>query len=68
VEKETGVKGKKVLILVEDLYQDLELWYPKLRLTEEGAEVTVAGPRKGEYKGNYILDTTGGLWYNGCIR
>lgn len=51
MEKETGVKGKKVLILVEDLYQELELWYPKLRLTEEGAEVTVAGPRKGEYKG-----------------
>jgi protease I len=45
------LEGKKVLILADDLYQDLELWYPKLRLTEEGAEVTVAGPKKGEYRG-----------------
>jgi protease I len=51
VEEKTGLKGKKVLILVEDLYQDLELWYPRLRLTEEGAQVTMAGPRKGEYRG-----------------
>jgi len=45
------LEGKRVLILTEDLYQDLELWYPRLRLTEEGAEVTVAGPKKGEYRG-----------------
>jgi protease I len=45
------LEGKKVLILADDLYQDLELWYPKLRLTEEGAEVTLAGPKKGEYRG-----------------
>lgn len=51
MEEETGVKGKKVLILVEELYQDLELWYPRLRLIEGGAEVTVAGPKKGEYRG-----------------
>lgn len=31
-------------MLVDDLYEDLELWYPKLRLIESGASVTVAGP------------------------
>ncbi len=35
--------GRRVLILVGDDYEDLELWYPKLRLIEAGAVVTVAG-------------------------
>ena len=39
--------GKSVLILVGDIYEDLELWYPKLRLIEAGASVTVAGPDEG---------------------
>jgi protease I len=41
--------GKKVLIFVGDIYEDLELWYPKLRLIEAGAKVTVAG-EKAEHK------------------
>jgi protease I len=39
------LSGKHFLILVGDVYEDLELWYPKLRLIEAGAGVTVAGPR-----------------------
>lgn len=35
--------GKRILIQVADTYEDLELWYPKLRMIEGGAEVTVAG-------------------------
>jgi protease I len=31
-------------MFVDDVYEDLELWYPKLRLIEAGAEVVVAGP------------------------
>ncbi len=38
--------GKRVLMFVEDMYEDLELWYPRLRLMEEGAEVVVAAPDK----------------------
>ncbi len=38
-----SVIDKKVAILVEDLYEDLELWYPYYRLREEGAEVHLVG-------------------------
>ena len=41
---DTPLKGKRILIIVGDIYEDLELWYPKLRLIEAGAEVIVAGP------------------------
>ena len=36
--------GKQFLMFLDDVYEDLELWYPKLRLIEAGASVTVAGP------------------------
>lgn len=39
------LNGCRVLMFVGDIYEDLELWYPKLRLEEAGASVTVAGPR-----------------------
>lgn len=39
-------------MFVDDLYEDLELWYPKLRMIEAGAAVFVAGPESGAvYKG-----------------
>ncbi len=37
------LKGKRIAILAEDIYEDLELWYPLLRMKEEGAEVKVIG-------------------------
>jgi len=38
------LEGKHIAVLAEDLYEDLELWYPLLRLREAGAEVMVVGP------------------------
>ncbi len=38
------LRGQRILILVGDVYEDLELQYPRLRLIEAGAEVTIAGP------------------------
>ena len=40
--------GKRILIIVGDDYEDLELWYPKLRLIEAGGVVTVAGQQAGK--------------------
>ena len=39
-----SVIGKRVALLIEDDYQEMEAWYPYMRLQEEGAEVTVVGP------------------------
>ncbi len=45
---------KKIVVFVEELYEDLELWYPKIRLEEAGFEVVVAGPVAGHiYKGKH---------------
>jgi len=35
---------KTLLTFVDDVYEDLELWYPKLRLEEAGFGMRVAGP------------------------
>lgn len=48
----SALEGKKILMFIEDIYEDLELLYPKYRLTEAGAFVTVAGPEKDKvYRG-----------------
>jgi protease I len=45
---------QRVLIFTGEIYEDLELWYPKLRLEEAGAEVIVAGPDSGtNYSGKH---------------
>ena len=41
---------KQVAILVEDAYQVLEVWYPYLRLREEGIKTVLVGTGKKEYK------------------
>lgn len=45
------LEGKKIAIFVEDLYEDREFWYPYYRMLEEGAVVSVVGPRKGSFQG-----------------
>lgn len=48
----TNLSGLKFLCFVGDIYEDLELWYPKLRLIEAGAAVTLAGEKAGAtYRG-----------------
>jgi len=41
------LQGNKVLCLLEDEFEDLELWYPVYRVREEGAEAVFAGPERG---------------------
>jgi protease I len=36
---------QQILMFVGDIYEDLELWYPKLRLEEAGYEVVLAGQK-----------------------
>ena len=38
------LEGKRVAVLVEQQYQELEIWYPVYRLREAGAEVVLVGP------------------------
>jgi protease I len=38
-----SLSGKNVIILAENFYEDLELWYPYYRLKEEGADVKIVG-------------------------
>jgi protease I len=46
--------GRRILIFVGDIYEDMELWYPRLRLIEAGAKVVVAGQEAGqEYTGKH---------------
>lgn len=38
-----AAQGKKVILLVEEMYNEFEFWYPFYRLKEAGAEVVVVG-------------------------
>jgi protease I len=40
------------------VYEDLELWYPKIRLEEEGAKTVVAGLGEREYRGKHGYPVT----------
>jgi protease I len=42
-----------LLAFVEDIYEDLELWYPKLRLEEAGYSVRLAAPEIKTYSGKH---------------
>ena len=47
-----GLDGKRGAILVEDLYEDLELWYPALRMRERGRAVGGRGGGRGRESGH----------------
>jgi len=46
-----SLQGKRILFFAGPLYEDLELWYPKIRLEEEGAITVVAGIGEKAYQG-----------------
>ena len=53
------LEGKRVAVLAENNYQELELWYPLLRLREAGAKTFVVGTGSAatyKSKGGYPVD------------
>ncbi len=43
-----NLQGLKIAILVEQQYQELEIWYPHYRLKEAGATSVLVGPEAGK--------------------
>jgi protease I len=43
-----NLTGKRVAVLVEQKYEELEVWYPVYRLREAGCKVTLVGPEAGK--------------------
>jgi protease I len=41
------LRGKRAAVLVEQMYQEMEVWYPVYRLREAGCKVTLVGPEAG---------------------
>jgi protease I len=46
-----SLSGKRILIFAANFYEELELWYPKIRLEEEGATTVVGGVGEKTYLG-----------------
>lgn len=45
-----SLKNKRIAVLAEEQYDLLELWYPAIRMQEEGAKVDIIGTGKESYK------------------
>lgn len=48
-----AIEGKRIAILVADMYEDMELWYPYYRMQEAGATVAILGPSRGHYESKH---------------
>lgn len=59
------LENTKVLTIVSPDFDDLELWYPILRLREAGAEVDIAGEKSDhEYVGKYGVSVATNLSFD----
>jgi len=43
-----GFEDKRAVVLVDQLYQEMEVWYPVYRLREAGVSVELVGPEAGK--------------------
>ena len=56
--------SKKIIALVYEDFEDLELWYPVLRLREAGHIVDLVGPEANKvYHGKYGVPVTTNMSY-----
>jgi protease I len=55
------LEGKRVALLVEDMYHEHEFWIPYYRMKEAGAKVTVVGTGAKEYYSKIGLPAPGGV-------
>jgi protease I len=71
-----NLKGKKVAVLVEQLYQEMEVWYPYYRLKEAGADVVMVGPTAGKSYPSKLgypaiaevgIDSVDAATYHACV-
>ena len=53
--------GKRIAILIEDMYNELEFWYPYFRMKEAGAKVTIVGTGAKEYHSKIGMSVPGGV-------
>jgi protease I len=59
---QSSLAGRQIAVLAENMYEDLELWYPLLRLREAGANVSVVAPMAGAiYKSKHGLEVKADL-------
>ncbi len=42
------LQGKRIAVLVDNMYQEMEVWYPIYRFREAGAEVVTVGATAGQ--------------------
>src|SRR5256885_14393421 len=50
--------SRTILTFVDDLYEDLELWYPRLRLEEAGYQTRFAGSEMKTLRGKHGYPAT----------
>jgi protease I len=59
------LRSARIVNLVHDIYEDLELWYPVIRLRETGADIKLAGVTAGQtHKGKNGVPATADISYD----